>query len=69
MLVAVLSLGVVAPGLGQNTEPVLAAGHGRGVADTGEHLQGLPVAALGLDIVAADLRDLADLMDPGRAQR
>src|SRR6266498_2193693 len=65
----IFSFGVVSPGLGQNAEAMLAAGCGGGVAEAGEHLQGLPVAAFRLDVIPPGLGDLADLMDPRRAQR
>src|SRR6266496_5122936 len=65
----IFSFGVVSPGLGQDAEAMLAAGCGGGVAEAGEHLQGLPVAAFRLDVIPPGLGDLADLMDPRRAQR
>ena len=60
---------VVALGLSQDAEPMVTAGHAVVVPDAGEDLQRMPVALLGLPVVALDLGDLADLLDPGRAQR
>ena len=46
-----------------------AAGNGGRVPNAGGHLQRLLVVPFRLGVVALDLRDLADLLCPGRAQR